>query len=163
MQKLEQIMGSKKLTGGCLCGSVRYVISENPQCGYICHCGFCQKQTGMASRPAITVNKASIHFYGDSMGEYKHVIPDHGRAIYPIFCNKCGTNLDTILERFPDVQVINIGTLDNPNDAQVTIEYFSDEALFWVTHNVAHTVYHQHRFNEDGTDPKPKRMGNTSG
>jgi hypothetical protein len=144
-------MALKNLTGGCLCGSVRYSISAKPQRGYICHCRFCQKQTGMGARPAITVE---IH--GDSVSQFKHVIPDHGRAIFPMFCSKCGTNLGATLERFPDVQVINIGTLDNPDDVEVTIEMFSEEALSCVAHKASHSVYHRHRLNEDGSAAKPK-------
>jgi len=78
------------------------------------------------------------------------------RAIFPMFCNKCGTNLGGTLERFPNVQAINIGTLDNPDDVEVTIEMFSDEALSCVAHKSTHTVYHRHRLNEDGSAAKPK-------
>ena len=149
-------MALKNLTGGCLCGSVRYSISEQPQRGYICHCRFCQKQTGMGARPAIAVNKASVEMHGDSIGHYKHVVPDHGRAIFPMFCSKCGTNLGSTLERFPDVQVINIGTLDKPDEVEVTIEMFSDEALSCVAHKPSHTVYPKHRLNDDGSAAIPK-------
>ena len=144
-------MPLKNLTGGCLCGSVRYSISEKPQRGYICHCRFCQKQTGMGARPAISGDRAAVEIRGSSVGQYKHVIPGHGRAIYTMFCNKCGTNLGSTLERVPDVQIINIGTLDNPDDVEVTIEMFSDEALSCTAHMSSHTVYHRHRLNEDGS------------
>ena len=110
----------------------------------------------MGARPAIAVNKASVEMHGDSVGQYKHVVPDHGRAIFPMFCSKCGTNLGSTLERFPDVQVINIGTLDNPDDVEVTIEMFSDEALSCVAHKPSHTVYPKHRLNEDGSVAIPK-------
>ena len=83
-------MALKNLTGGCLCGSVRYAISEKPQRGYICHCRFSQKQTGMGARPTISVDKASVEIHGDSVGQYKHVIPDHGRAIFRCFVINAG-------------------------------------------------------------------------
>jgi len=110
----------------------------------------------MGARPAITVDKASVEIHGDSVSQFKHVIPDHGRAIFPMFCSKCGTNLGATLERFPDVQVINIGTLDNPDDVEVTIEMFREEALSCVAHKTSHSVYHRHRLNEDGSAAKPK-------
>tara|TARA_Y100000758_G_scaffold198353_1_gene141549 strand:+ start:204 stop:659 length:456 start_codon:yes stop_codon:yes gene_type:complete len=149
-------MEQNKLTGGCLCGSVRYSISEKPQRGYICHCRFCQKQTGTGARPAISVDKSSVEFSGTTISQFKYVIPDHGRAIHPMFCNQCGTNLGSTLERFPDAQIINIGTLDNPDDVEVTMEYFSDESIECVTHSPSHTVYHRHRLNEDGSPANPK-------
>ena len=110
----------------------------------------------MGARPAIAVNKVSVEMHGDSIGQYKHVVPDHGRAIFPMFCSKCGTNLGSTLERFPNVQVINIGTLDNPDDVEVTIEMFSDEALSCVAHKPSHTVYPKHRLNDDGSAAIPK-------
>ena len=32
-------------------------------------------------------------------------------------------------ERFPELQVINIGTLDKPEEIEVSMHYYSDEAL----------------------------------
>jgi hypothetical protein len=61
------IMKQNKFTGGCLCGSVRYSISEKPQRGCICHCRFCQKQTGTGARPAISVDKSSVEFSGTTI------------------------------------------------------------------------------------------------
>ena len=86
----------------------------------------------MGARPAIAVNKASVEMHGDSVGQYKHVVPDHGRAIFPMFCSKCGTNLGS------------------------TLEMFSDEALSCVAHKPSHTVFPKHRLNEDGSAAIPK-------
>ena len=110
----------------------------------------------MGARPAISVDKSSVEFSGATVSQFKYVIPEHGRAIHPMFCNQCGTNLGTTLERFPDAQIINIGTLDNPDDVEVTMEYFSDESIECVTHSPSHTVYHHHRLNKDGSSAKPK-------
>jgi hypothetical protein len=37
------------LGGGCLCGSVRFEISEPPTVAYYCHCTRCQGRTGSGS------------------------------------------------------------------------------------------------------------------
>ncbi len=34
------------ITGGCLCGAVRYEASEPPHRVGYCHCQMCQKNTG---------------------------------------------------------------------------------------------------------------------
>ena len=38
------------LTGGCLCGALRYEVSETPLAIYTCHCTDCQHLTSSASR-----------------------------------------------------------------------------------------------------------------
>lgn len=60
------------------------------------------------------------------------------------------------MELFPEAQIINLGTLDNPDDVDVSIEMFSDEAMKCIAHNPSHTIYHHHRLNKDGTPAKPK-------
>jgi hypothetical protein len=43
------------LSGGCLCGALRYEISEAPLLTYTCYCIDCQHLTGTAFSLAITV------------------------------------------------------------------------------------------------------------
>ena len=42
-------------TGGCLCGAVRYEITQPPLVAYTCHCTVCQRLTGSAFSSAIVV------------------------------------------------------------------------------------------------------------
>ena len=151
-------MSKVELKGGCLCGSIKYVISSPPLRAYTCHCKFCQKAMGAAFRAAIAVTKSSIALSGNSLSTYKYVNPDHGRALSPLFCSVCGTNIGTTVERFPDVYIINIGTLDDANDIDVSTHLFSDESLHWVTYKPTDTVFHQHRLNSDGSPAIPKNM-----
>jgi hypothetical protein len=37
-----------EMTGGCLCGQVRYSANAEPAFVGVCHCKHCQKQTGSA-------------------------------------------------------------------------------------------------------------------
>ena len=37
-----------KISGGCLCGSVRYTSEAEPALVAVCHCATCQKNTGSA-------------------------------------------------------------------------------------------------------------------
>jgi hypothetical protein len=49
--------GKMKLpqTGGCLCGKIRYEISEAPRLVYTCHCTECQRLTSSAFSIALAV------------------------------------------------------------------------------------------------------------
>jgi hypothetical protein len=42
-------------TGGCLCGKIRFEITEEPQLVYTCHCVDCQRFTSSAFSMAIIV------------------------------------------------------------------------------------------------------------
>jgi len=42
-------------TGGCLCGKIRYEISEAPRLVYTCHCTECQRLTSSAFSIALAV------------------------------------------------------------------------------------------------------------
>jgi len=35
---------TRPMTGGCLCGAVRYECTDPPDRGFCCHCSVCQKQ-----------------------------------------------------------------------------------------------------------------------
>ena len=61
-----------KLTGGCLCGAVRYTLREgfrlNP---YACHCTDCQSRTGSAFSEHMLFALAELEISGDlDTGEY---------------------------------------------------------------------------------------------
>ena len=99
------------LTGGCLCGSIRYEITGPILRSYACHCNFCKKATGAAFRSAIGVNRSSFKISGDTLSTYKHIISERGRALWPSFCGRCGTGIGSTLERFPELVVPEILSL----------------------------------------------------
>jgi hypothetical protein len=43
----------KTLTGGCLCGALRYEMTKPPILAYTCHCTVCQKLTSSAFSSAL--------------------------------------------------------------------------------------------------------------
>jgi hypothetical protein len=48
------------LTGGCLCGAVRYEISEPLVSANYCHCTRCQRRTGTAAAVSARVAPGSL-------------------------------------------------------------------------------------------------------
>ena len=48
------------ITGGCLCGAVRYTADADPSSVTVCHCLDCQKFTGSAFSVVIGVPKPAV-------------------------------------------------------------------------------------------------------
>jgi hypothetical protein len=51
-------------TGGCQCGSVRYVLTTEPLRVAACHCTECQRQSGSAFGMSMPVKKGSVTVSG---------------------------------------------------------------------------------------------------
>jgi len=49
----------REMTGGCLCGQVRYSANADPAIVAVCHCKNCQKQTGTAFSVLVGVPKTA--------------------------------------------------------------------------------------------------------
>jgi hypothetical protein len=53
-----------EMTGGCLCGQVRYSANGEPAFVGVCHCRNCQKQTGTAFSVLVGVPKTAMSLQG---------------------------------------------------------------------------------------------------
>jgi len=144
-----------KLSGGCLCGSIRYTILQQPILAYTCNCRFCQKDTGTAYRSALAILNENVELIGKDFSVYTYKSVEHGRELYKNFCPDCGTTISLKTERFPERQVIMIGTLDDPSQIELSTHMFAEEAFDWVEFPKDHVVYPRHRINEDGTTASP--------
>jgi hypothetical protein len=54
----------REMTGGCLCGQVRYSANADPAFVGVCHCEHCQKQTGTAFSVLVGIPKSAISTHG---------------------------------------------------------------------------------------------------
>ena len=144
-----------KLSGGCLCGSIRYSILQQPILAYTCNCRFCQKDTGTAYRSALAILNENVELIGKDFSIYTYKSVEHGRELYKNFCPNCGTTISLKTERFPERQVIMIGTLDDPSQIELSTHMFAEEAFDWVEFPKDHVVYPRHRINDDGTTASP--------
>lgn len=101
------------LTGGCLCGDVRYSIADVPIRQAICHCRHCQRQSGSAFSALLIVPPTALNVQGET-AVYRDQ-GDSGATVDRHFCSRCGSPILTALPTRPDVRFIKAGTLDDPN------------------------------------------------
>jgi hypothetical protein len=85
------------LTGGCLCGGVRFELTEPPRTAGYCHCTRCQRRTGTSSSAQARVDGRTLRIVqGEELiASWRH--PDGGYE--KRFCRVCGAHL---FSRDPD-------------------------------------------------------------
>ena len=84
-------------TGRCLCGGVRFELSESAVAAGYCHCTRCQRRTGTASSAQARIDGATFRLLSgaDLVQGWRH--PDGG--FEKCFCRSCGAHL---FSRDPD-------------------------------------------------------------
>jgi len=102
------------ISGGCLCGMIRFESKEVPFQGYFCHCTICQRAYGSLFSATLRVPGSGFRF---TKGE-----PKYYRATNFAkrgFCADCGSPMPFFYEGISDVW-IKIGSLDHPEDWPMT-------------------------------------------
>ncbi|MEW9920471.1 GFA family protein [Marimonas sp. MJW-29] len=101
------------VTGGCLCGKVRYEINAPALSSGYCHCRICQKFTGSTICAYTAFPASSVRFTG-AKPKYFTSSPIARRG----FCAVCGSSLVYHMMRPHEAAhlVIFTTSLDNPQD-----------------------------------------------
>ena len=90
-----------RLTGGCMCGAVRYEISERPMFGALCHCDRCRPQSGSAFSTVVFIKRSTLRLEGETT-----VFEDvgaSGKRVGRRCCARCGSPLTTEPDVVPDL------------------------------------------------------------
>ena len=118
------------ISGGCLCGAVRYSTAAEPAMIAVCHCADCQKQSGSAFSVNVVVPNDQITMDGETLTRFD-VIGASGQTVSRNFCNRCGSPLTTVPESFGGLAAIKAGTLDDSSWVKPGIQIWCDSAQDW--------------------------------
>jgi hypothetical protein len=97
------------LTGGCLCGGVRFEVTEPLVSAGYCHCTRCQRRTGTAASAQARIAPGSLRIV-EGAGLVRSFDPPDGFS--KAFCSGCGSAL---WARHPDggaVISVRLGAFD---------------------------------------------------
>ena len=119
---------SKKLTGGCQCGALRYEITVTPEALYVCHCRECRKQSASAFGMSLVVPRAGFRLLQGSVKSWSRPT-DSGRILNCLFCPECGSRIWH--ERAGGAETITVkgGSLDQPLDLDSAIHVWTSRRL----------------------------------
>ena len=101
------------LTGGCLCGSVRFELTARPSDVYHCHCSMCRKCQGALYPTYAMVPRAGFRLLqgGDVLSRY-----DSTPSLHRRFCATCGAHVFAEMDDMPDTLSICVASLDDGAD-----------------------------------------------
>jgi hypothetical protein len=114
------------LSGGCLCGRVRYEARPMDRDGYYCHCRMCQLAFGNTRAAYLNLRKDEMRWLAPPAFYASSKIARRG------FCSRCGTPLSfEFLDS--DRMDLAVGSLDDPALIRPT-EHFSIETRLDAWH-----------------------------
>lgn len=114
------------ISGGCLCGKVRYQCDSPPERSTLCHCATCRRASGANAQGWVTVATKSFHFTTDLPADYRS-----SNSVTRTFCQNCGTPLTYWHATWPDEIAFSIGSMDAPNEAPPSDHTWMSEAIAW--------------------------------
>lgn len=117
------------ITGGCLCGRVRYEAQGAALFGVLCHCRDCQRASGTGHVPVMGIPKATFRVTGETKS-YGALGGSRKQAIRH-FCPNCGSLLFGTPEIVPDIVTIYVGSMDDPNEFSPEYSQFTRDRPDW--------------------------------
>jgi hypothetical protein len=108
------------LTGGCLCGAVRFELSALPITSGYCHCKRCQRRSGTAASPQARAAPGSFTLM-QGEEQLRTWTPNGGFS--KTFCSVCGSSLWSQSPDDPEIRSVRLGVFDGdpgirPSDRQ---------------------------------------------
>ena len=108
------------MTGGCLCGGVRYEIMGRLRDVVVCHCSRCRRSHGHVAAYSACASEDLVLVRDDTLRWYE----TDGRAYG--FCSECGARLFWRADGRPTISVA-AGTLEQPTGIRVVAQIYTQE------------------------------------
>jgi hypothetical protein len=119
-------MTAKVISGGCLCGAVRYEASGQPYNVTHCHCVDCRRSAGAAFVTWASFRRSEFRFV---RGEPR-VIAWANRV--RSFCGACGASLTFMTSSETDEVDVTVCTFDDPEQIVPADHTWVEDRLCWI-------------------------------
>ena len=116
------------LTGGCMCGTVRYELKSEPfDCGY-CHCRTCQLNSGAPAMVFASVADGDLIWTQGA--DAVRSVPSSSFG-HRSFCGICGTPFLMQVDHQPETVDFSVATLDDPGAVTPAFHLFWSSKVAW--------------------------------
>jgi hypothetical protein len=116
------------LTGGCLCGGVRYEVTAPPLSAGYCHCTRCQRRTGTAASAQARLAPGSLRVTQGAELVREYTPP---AGFLKCFCSNCGGALWSKDPDAGEVMSVRLGTFDGDPGIRPSFRTFVAYAAPW--------------------------------
>ena len=121
----------EQVTGGCLCGKIRYTVSQPLQNIIACHCTHCQKASGTGASHNAIVTAGAVTFTSGQPKLFEDTAQS-GNILKRYFCGDCGSPIYSQRAKTPEMMVLKVGTLDAPVDMKLVMNIWTNSARPWM-------------------------------
>jgi|SRR5580700_1423513 len=118
------------MTGGCLCGAIRYEVTGEPIFSTHCHCRDCQRASGSAY---VATARLPAGGFRITKGSPKRFVgkADSGNEVTRVFCGDCGSPLYSQVSARLDLIGLRVTSLDDPSGFRADADIFVRSAQPW--------------------------------
>ncbi len=119
---------SRTYFGSCLCGQIKYKVIGELESFFLCHCKFCQKDTGSAYAANVFSTKTTLTWIiGESKVKTYH-LPSTRHA--KSFCSDCGSAMPNHNQEI-GLLAIPAGSLDSELGMKPYAHIFDSSRAIW--------------------------------
>ena len=118
------------ITGGCLCGALRYEAAAEPIYAGLCYCADCRKASGSAFIPFIGFRAADLVITGEALRS--HVPSFSGGTATRNHCAHCGGLVFGGIHGETDEHTVYAGSLDDPSRFEPKVALFVRDRPAWA-------------------------------
>ena len=121
-------MSDRPLIGGCLCGAVRFEVTEPLVSAVYCHCTRCQRRTGSGAAASARIVPGSLRIMQGEELVRAYEPPD---GFAKDFCGACGSALWARNPADPSQLAVRLGTFDEDPGIRPSARQFVPYAAPW--------------------------------
>lgn len=149
-----------KQQGGCLCGALRFEVTDAPLRVTVCYCHFCQRATGSHHLVEPIFEQDQFQVTSGAASVYTLPSSGSGKDVHVHFCNACGTKVALTFDRWPAMLGVYAGTFDRPGWFDMTPDntkhIFVSEAAPGTIIPAGFPIFHRHAIENDDTEIAPE-------
>ena len=117
------------ISGGCLCGSVRFRGEAEARFQVKCYCTDCRRLSAAGHAAMIGFARDAVAIEG-KVTEFRSKA-DSGRAVMRAFCSTCGAGIYAENAAMPDMVFLRASALDDPSVFEPQLAVFASRAPAW--------------------------------
>ena len=127
---------SEPLTGGCLCGEIRYIVDSAVERLVACYCHDCQRMTSAGGSVNAVIPASAFRLI---MGQTKVFTKkaDSGNALHRHFCGNCGSWIYNPMGGDPEHVILKAGTFDRHEGMKIELNVWTRSRAPWAPMDAA--------------------------